>query len=224
MVTNLMALFVLLYAFSELDVQRFQSILTSFQAHAGVFTGGAQVIGDAGSETPAAVTDERVEVARMLRQFVADQGLEGSVEVLPSEDGVTLRFSDQVMFDSGQAELKEGSKQILRSLGSLMTKFPYRIRVEGHTDNVPISNAQFPSNWELSVYRASRVIRFLEDASHVPSERLSAVGYGEYRPVASNTTPGNRRRNRRVDIIVLVDKPAASVSKNSLQPGNISVQ
>lgn len=212
MVTNLMALFVLLYAFSELDVQRFQSIITAFQAHAGVLTGG-QMVGDLSTQ---AVPRERDEVAQILNDFVQKQGLRDSVRVIPSEEGVTLSFLDHVMFDSGKADLREGSKPILRSLGVLLAQFSYRVRIEGHTDNVPIHNAQFPSNWELSVYRASRVVRFLEEASRIPSHRLSAVGYGEYRPIVVNDTAQNRQRNRRVDIIVLVDD---AMSRGGIQGG-----
>lgn len=208
MVTNLMALFVLLYAFSELDVQRFQSVITSFQAHAGVLSGGltVQKEDDRLLTSPSWARDE---IVRILEEFVRQQGLQGAVEIIPSEEGVVLSFVDRVLFDSGRAELRPEARHILASLGAVLTDFDNPIRIEGHTDNVPIHNAQFPSNWELSVYRASTVVRFMEDIGGISSERLSAVGYGEYRPVESNRTAAGRRRNRRVDVIVLVGAPGA---------------
>jgi chemotaxis protein MotB len=204
MVTNLLALFVLLYAFSVLDVERFQTILTSFQAYAGVLDSG-QLVGEKQIDTPTPMLNPRQEdVAQQLGGFVEKQGLAGDVEVIPSHEGVVLRVNDEVMFASGQAELRPSAKQILTNLVALLEQYPYPLRIEGHTDSVPINNAQFPSNWELSVYRASRVVRFLEEISTIPSARLSAVGYGEHRPIAPNDTAKNRQRNRRVDIIVLL--------------------
>lgn len=208
MVTNLLALFVLLYAFSVLDVERFQTILTSFQAYAGVLDNG-QLVGEQELETPTPMLNPKQrDVAQQLGGFVEKQGLSADVEVIPTPEGVVLRINDEVMFASGQAELRPSAKQILKNLVSLLEQYPYPLRIEGHTDSVPINNAQFPSNWELSVYRASRVVRYLEEISSIPSERLSAVGYGEHRPVAPNDTPKNRQRNRRVDIIVLLTDEA----------------
>jgi chemotaxis protein MotB len=204
MVTNLLALFVLLYAFSELDVQRFQSIITSFQAHAGVLS-GSLVVGEPDARVVPTDRRGRDEIVLLLEQWVHRENLAGAVEIVPSQEGVTLSFIDRVLFDSGKADLRPDSRRILASLGELLSGLDNQVRIEGHTDNVPISNAQFPSNWELSVYRASTVVRFLEDAAVISSERLSAVGYGEYRPVMPNKTAAERRRNRRVDVIVLVD-------------------
>jgi chemotaxis protein MotB len=209
MVTNLLALFVLLYAFSVLDVERFQTILTSFQAYAGVLDSG-ELVGEQLLDMPTPMLNPKQrDVAQQLGGFVEKQGLSGEVEVIPTREGVVLRINDEVMFASGQAELRPSAKQILKSLVALLEQYHYPLRIEGHTDSVPINNAQFPSNWELSVYRASRVVRFLEEVSNIPSERLSAVGYGEHRPVAPNDTPKDRQRNRRVDIIVLLTEEAA---------------
>lgn len=205
MMTNLLALFVLLYAFSELDVQRFQSVISSFQAHAGVLT-GSRVVGEVDPPIPPSEWQAREEIIRLLEEFIRRESLEGAVEIVPSWEGVTLSFIDRVLFESGRADLRGESRRLLMSLGELLSGVDNMVRIEGHTDNVPISNAQFPSNWELSVYRASTVVRFLEEQAGLSSERLSAVGYGEYRPVKPNDTAENRRRNRRVDLIVLVDE------------------
>jgi chemotaxis protein MotB len=198
LITNILVLFVLLYAFSELDVRRFQSVITSFQAYAGVLSGGRI------QEDSHLLSDSsRYEIIRILEDFVRRRQLETVVAVVPSAEGVTLRFLDRVLFDSGRAELRPEAGEILTALAGVLTQMENHVRIEGHTDNVPIHNAQFPSNWELSVYRASTVVRFMEDAGGIDSQRLSAVGYGEYRPIGSNQTAAGRQRNRRVDIIIL---------------------
>jgi|LFRM01.1.fsa_nt_gb chemotaxis protein MotB len=198
LITNLLVLFVLLYAFSELDVQRFQSVITSFQAYAGVLSGGLI------QEGHRLLNDSsRDEIVRILEEFVRQRQLQTVVAVVPSAEGITLRFLDRVLFDSGRAELRPEARELLSDLAGVLAQMDNHIRIEGHTDNVPIHNAQFPSNWELSVYRASTVVRFMEDVGGIDSHRLSAVGYGEYRPIGSNQTAAGRQRNRRVDIIIL---------------------
>lgn len=114
-----------------------------------------------------------------------------------------VRFADQVFFDLGKADLKPEAVEILNRLGPILKGIPNPIRIEGHTDNLPINTAQFPSNWELSTYRATRVIRyFIEELGFSP-DKLSAAGYGEYRPIADNDTPEGRSLNRRVDIVII---------------------
>lgn len=211
MVTNLLAFFVLLYSFSELDAQKFQAVIAAFQQHSGILTGGGAIQGElplegSGLLEQGGMFDGReATIEEQLRKFVQDQGLNESVNVVKTQEGVVVRFSDKVLFDLGKTNLLPEARQILEKLVAVIAPWPNHVRVEGHTDNLPIHTSQYPSNWELSVYRASEVIRFLEDAN-ISSERLSAVGYGEYRPIASNDNAAARRRNRRVDIIVITDQ------------------
>ncbi|MBD3169325.1 MAG: OmpA family protein, partial [candidate division Zixibacteria bacterium] len=92
---------------------------------------------------------------------------------------------------------------ILLKLSKILTKIPNDIRIEGHTDNIPINTPEFPSNWELSTARATTVLRFLVESCGINPDKVSALGYGEHRPIGPNDTIENRRKNRRTDIVVL---------------------
>jgi len=131
--------------------------------------------------------------------------------------GLLLRFKENVLFDSGKADLKPDAMKILSFLGKVLNQpeFAERyMRVEGHTDNVPIRTVRFPSNWELSTGRASSVIRYYIENSQLRPDRFTASGYGEYYPVANNDTPEGRALNRRVDIVILRDVEIKEAPKN----------
>jgi chemotaxis protein MotB len=130
---------------------------------------------------------------------------EGQVRVTQSAHGIAIEINASVLFASGQASLEPGSIKALRAVGGVLAKVPNDIQVEGFTDNTPINTVAFPSNWELSTARASSVVRLLAE-SGAPTERLVAVGYGEFRPVDSNSTPEGRARNRRVTIMILSEQ------------------
>jgi chemotaxis protein MotB len=131
------------------------------------------------------------------------KGMGAKVEVTYNERGIMITiFPDQILFDSGSAHLKPGFKAILNELAPQLARLPNAIEVDGHTDNIPISTAAFPSNWELSAARGGAVIRYLESIG-LPAARLSAAGYADTRPVDSNATREGRARNRRVELLVL---------------------
>ena len=130
---------------------------------------------------------------------------EGQVRVTQSAHGIAIEINASVLFASGQATLEPGSIKALRAVGGVLAKVPNDIQVEGFTDNTPINTVAFPSNWELSTARASSVVRLLAE-SGASTERLVAVGYGEFRPVDSNSTPEGRARNRRVTIMILSEQ------------------
>jgi chemotaxis protein MotB len=108
-----------------------------------------------------------------------------------------------MLFDSGKSDLKPRGMTLLDTLAERLRTMPNEIRVEGHTDNIPIATPLYPSNWELSSARATTVGRYLAEHSDVAPNRIIAAGYGEFRPVASNDTREGRARNRRVDLVVL---------------------
>ena len=130
---------------------------------------------------------------------------EGHVKVSQSVHGIAIEINASVLFASGQAALEPGSTKALRAVGGVLAKVPNDIQVEGFTDNTPINTAAFPSNWELSTARASSVVRLLAE-SGAPTARLVAVGYGEFRPVDTNSTPEGRARNRRVTVMILSEQ------------------
>ena len=114
---------------------------------------------------------------------------------------VEVEIKTDILFSSGSAQLADAAIPVLRQLGGILKPLPYKLRVEGHTDNVPVHNVQFPSNWELSGARAASVVRVM--MSDIDPTRMTVQGYGEFRPAGSNTTPEGRNRNRRVVIVIL---------------------
>lgn len=216
MVTLLLAFFVLLFSFSELDVQRFRAIMSAFQASVGVLDGGMRVVFDDDAVQGRTEFDlqdvewHRPELQQQLRAvfaevegFVVAGDLGDAMHVELTERGVTVRFADRVLFDLGRAELKPEARSALAQLAELLREIPNHVRVEGHTDDLPIHNERFPSNWELSTARATTVLRYLIEEHGLQPDALSAAGYGEYRPLEPNDTESNRARNRRVDIVLL---------------------
>src|SRR5438105_12229035 len=149
-----------------------------------------------------------------LVRNLTEEVKKGQLQVRQFKDMLTVEVAEQLFFDSGRATLKEQGKAVLSKVGDALKGYEDKvIRVVGHTDNVPISTAQFPSNWELSAARATTVVRFLQSVGVAP-ERLTASGRGEYSPVASNDDAEGRRKNRRIEI-TLVDRTLAQEVQSS---------
>lgn len=218
MITLLLALFIMLYAISTLDIQRFKALVEEFQA---LFTGGGTSVMSGGrgvlrlgapeSQKPLVVPllpgkkPEMHDEEETLERFIERRGLEGKVLIHREERGLVVSLlTDGIFFEKGSAELSEEAKRVLREIAPVLKSSGRFIRVEGHTCNLPIHTPRFPSNWELSLARAVTVVQYLI-ACGVPPERISAVGYGEFRPMFPNTNEENRRLNRRVDIVMLTE-------------------
>lgn len=137
---------------------------------------------------------------------------QGQLQVKKYKDMLTVDVAEKIFFDSGKAQLKKDGEAVLLKVGEALAKFNDKtIRVVGHTDNVPVSaKTGFASNWELSVMRATTVVRFLQEKGKLPPERMIAAGQGEYMPVAPNDTPEGRQKNRRIEIMLL-DKAMTDV-------------
>ncbi|MFP5391813.1 MAG: flagellar motor protein MotD [Gammaproteobacteria bacterium] len=148
-------------------------------------------------------------LAQDLSATLAPLVKEGKVRVTQSSRGVSVEINASVLFDPGAAALTEESDEALRALAAQLKNDPHAIQVEGHTDNTPIKNTLFPSNWELSAVRASSVVRLFIDSGVAP-ERLTAVGHGANKPVASNDTAEGKARNRRVAVTILSALPDAT--------------
>jgi len=129
--------------------------------------------------------------------------VEGHVVVAQDDRGVVVSLADAVAFEPGKAELLPKARAVLMPVAAALREFPNQVRVEGHTDNVPIRTDQFPSNWELSSARAVAIVRFLSEGGHLQPERLAANAYGEFHPAAPNDTVEGRALNRRVELVVI---------------------
>jgi chemotaxis protein MotB len=212
MVTLLLCFFVLLYSFSSIDSQKFKLLQISLRDALGVLTGGRTL--DSGTLINGGEVYEGIsryqeeEIFREIKENVENalgrEDMQETVYFSTNERGLIIRFLDNALFDTGKADLKPEAKETLNKVADILGDYPDRsIRVEGHTDNIPINTAMFPSNWELSTARATTVIRHLLNRYHFSPDKLSAAGYGEYKPVGDNAKPEGRKLNRRVDIVVL---------------------
>ena len=159
------------------------------------------------SEEKAKVEQEKLSLEALTGSL--QQEMEAKeIEITQLRGQLTVNLMDKLLFDSGEAEVKTAGREVLDKIAqNLLNKYPDRpIRVEGHTDNVPIGSelrAKFPTNWELSTARATAAVRYLQDYGKVDPARLSAIGYAEYHPIASNDTEEGRAKNRRIEIILL---------------------
>lgn len=135
--------------------------------------------------------------------YLLKQGAQSKVNVQISKRGLVVSLKEAGFFDSGNATVKESSQELLAKVVGALGEYSNPIRVEGHTDNMPISTAQYRSNWELSTTRATNVVHYLIDRQQFDAEKIAAAGYGEYRPAEDNGTAEGRQKNRRVDIVLL---------------------
>lgn len=149
--------------------------------------------------TSKALADIRSQLEVKLKEELAKR----SVRISEDSRGLTVSLAEQGFFGPGSAVMPPAALAAVDRIAATLRPMGYSIRVEGHTDNTPIHTAQFPSNWELSTARATFLLQYLISTGNIPPDQLSAVGYGEYRPVASNDTAEGRAANRRVDLVVL---------------------
>lgn len=231
LVTLLMCFFVLLFAMSSTDAQKFEALMVSFQGSAGILPGGTSMSESKmqfdGMPEQNISSSNNIELDSMekLKEEVQKElnknNLGTDVDLEIEARGLIIRFPDNVLFDSGSADIKKGALDSLTAIGNVLDKKEYQtsnIRVEGHTDNVPINTSRYPSNWELSTARSTNVIKYLISNVSIDPNRLAASGYGEYHPIAGNTDNIGKAKNRRVDIVVL------STIESSTEPQSTSGQ
>lgn len=145
--------------------------------------------------------DELAALMADVEMFLEKEGLEDEVSATRTEEGVTLVLQDSILFDSGEASLLESGKPFLNEVAGLLADIPNKVRIEGHTDNRPISTYRYPSNWELSGARAGRVVRHFSEEADLNPNRFLIAGYGDTQPTDGNSD--NMAANRRVEIVIL---------------------
>lgn len=159
-----------------------------------------------------AAAAEAARRARALREAVevalAPELAAGYLQLVDDPRGLVVEVPEAGAFDVGQADLAPDAARMLARVAGVIRTLPNPVRIEGHTDDTPIRTSKYGSNWELSTARATRVVEFLIETGQVPADRLSAAGYGEYRPRASNSGAEGRARNRRVDLVLLNEATA----------------
>lgn len=150
---------------------------------------------------------------KLLEERLKNEIGDDQVRLQMQDKGLVITFVADVLFDSGKAKIRTEAVPVLDKVAQVLTENvpQFNIGIEGHTDNVPIKFSNWKSNWELSTARALSVLHYLVDEKSIAPERVSAIGYGEYKPVATNDTPEGRRQNRRVEVVVL---PSITKEKN----------
>lgn len=214
--TLLLALFIVLFASSSIDQEKLNRISAVFSQ---VFDGGKGVMDNPALEQiPNATSDEVNEavtkyledqqelqnIQGRVEEFIAVNELEEQFETKMTDDGLLITIRDSVLFDPGKAAVKQEYLPIAKELSKLLAFDPPRnVVITGHTDNVPMNNAEFKSNWELSVMRAVNFMKIIIDSNpQLDTKHFSVKGYGEFNPIESNNTPEGRAKNRRVEVLV----------------------
>lgn len=217
----LLILFIILFAYSQVDTQKFQQLSQSLGAAFGNGSPPSVVSGGASGNSlinfpatmpspviPSTMEDSQYDAAeKAISNLIDKGGMAGDVSVNMTERGIVMSIDATFAFKSGSAELEKDAKEKVLEIGrTILTKMPNKhIRIEGHTDNVPINSAKFPSNWELSGSRATNVLRLLVDQVGLNPKLISAVAYGDSMPLVPNNSEANKAKNRRVDIVILRD-------------------
>ncbi len=215
LITLLMVFFVVLYSMSSADSSKFKAISVALQQafNLDVLKGrGGTSIGETAEASVPSVLDNLINTSQVSQVSLLESKIQAAadgvaqspdVSVSIDKEGVVIRLSGSYLFDSGRAELKPNSLTVLDAVAAELRLQANDIRIDGHTDSTPIDSPRYPTNWELSVARALAVTRHLTESDALPSGRLMAAGFGEFRPLVPNDTHDHRAMNRRVEIHLL---------------------
>jgi chemotaxis protein MotB len=212
----LLAFFIFLNSTAVIDNRKLRMALGSLRGTFGVVEGGmGKLLGGSGSPGTGGVQKwsrsdrsnlfegEAKESLKIFDETIQEAGLEAQMDITVTEEGTHISLEGEVLFASGSATLTSQGRQVLAGMGNIIRATDGPVRIEGHTDNVPIHTEAYPSNWELSTARAVDVLRYFIEEKAIPSEKLSAEGFADTRPRVPNDTPGNRSKNRRVNFVLL---------------------
>jgi chemotaxis protein MotB len=216
-ITLLFAFFVVMYSVSSVNEGKFRTVSDSIKAALNPIVSPANTtvpftIGqNKAVKVDPAVESVKEPAVRRLRQIMRSLKDETHLEIIQLKEltngDIVLTLPDTVLFRTGESTLRPESRPFLQAIGEVLIELDRHVRVEGHTDNVPISTEQFPSNWELSATRAVTVVRTLSEQYGVQANHLTAVGHADSRSLTDNLTPEHRAKNRRVEIVVQEPKP-----------------
>ncbi|MRH42831.1 flagellar motor protein MotB [Aquibacillus halophilus] len=231
MVTLILVFFILLFSMSQIDLVKFQAVSESFRnrmifdsypsplpmenptEHTEVQkkkegsiehkNAPEEVSQKEDNQTDSQQQDSLDNLLQEVEAFLDENQLNNVISANRTDEGVVLILQEKVLFESAEVEILDIGKPFLDKIGTLLTNVPNQVRVEGHTDNRPISSYRFPSNWELSSARASSVIRHVIENSNIDPTRFIAAGYGDTRPLVENNSSENWSKNRRVEFVIL---------------------
>ena len=229
-ITLLFAVFVTLYAMSQSDKKKAEEVMQSIQQSFGMIQAGApspkmnvlpttqvsiipnikpEMVVVPGTRSARGQAKTRADekdfrqIKLSIEAYLVKQGAQSKVSLTITRRGLIVSLKEAGFFDSGQAQIKPSAHELINTIAEAMVQYNNPLRLEGHTDNIPISTSQFPSNWELSTARAVNGLKYLVKNFDVDPDKISATGYAEFRPLADNATAEGRAKNRRVDLVML---------------------
>lgn len=218
--TLLLALFIVLFASADSNKAKFtqmaQSLSAAFSGSPSVFDNNRSISPEVDASKPDQSSEETIKEQAQLREtvellkvkqsldlYIQNNDLNGALTTVLTDDGLMIRIKDTTLFPSGSAQLRAESQRFAVDIAKMLAPLSQKVVVSGHTDNIPINTYEFPSNWELSSRRAVNFMKALLNQEKLKPERFSAVGYGEYRPIESNTTGEGQSKNRRVEVLIM---------------------
>jgi chemotaxis protein MotB len=203
----LLSFFILLSSFATLEPAKVMRFTRSFADAVNVLTGGLSFERGRTNLGPASqMADKESELADIFQAvgaYTEALELDKDIQLAKSAKGIVMTLADSALFHLGEAQITDNALLLLDKIGAIISQSGYYVRIEGHTDNLPIMNQRFPSNWDLSTARAVNVLRYFVEQRRIPAKRLSAVGFGEFQPKYPNDTVANLAKNRRVEIIFM---------------------
>jgi chemotaxis protein MotB len=204
LITLLLAFFVVMYSMSRIDNKKFGQVSDALNT---ILKGGTSVLRYQQEQPKDGHGLLSLGNLRMVQQKIEDKfkqlGRKDVLQTELTERGLVVHILESTLFDQGSAELKPRAMEVLDLVAQELVGRPNHVRIEGHTDDTPIRTTVYPSNWELSSARATAVVRYFTENHAILSDHISALGYGEYRPVMPNNSIENRASNRRVDVVIL---------------------
>ncbi|PIZ15781.1 hypothetical protein COY52_08855 [Candidatus Desantisbacteria bacterium CG_4_10_14_0_8_um_filter_48_22] len=199
LITQLLIFFVLFMTLSTLEKTSVKNIILPLIGGKGIQSEKATT-----SLVPPIVNElQMLDARKQILLYAKEKNLADEIKTRMDQRGLIITLAEKTMFEIGRADILPAAKGPLNTISKILRPLPNDIRIEGHTCNLPIRTAEFPSNWELSAARATNVARYLIEQTGFPPVKTSAAGYGEYHPYAPNNTEENRRMNRRIELVVL---------------------
>ena len=220
-ITLLFAFFAMMYAISSVDADKLSKVSHALQvafddsARGRSIASGAGMMPERGSRLVAAI-DGAIDVRALVTRELEGELAAHRLDIVADHRGLVLSIPEAGLFPIGTDEISPVAQELIARVAATIAKVPNLVRVEGHTDDLPIHTARFLSNWDLSTARASRVIEFMINRGGVDARRLSSAGYAEFRPRVPNTSAETRKQNRRVDLVILNDATANNEEPSSM--------
>lgn len=214
----LLCFFIMLSSFSTMEEAKVMQFVKSFINAVSILPRGVKFDqGNVVVNDSADIVEYKEQLAKIfnrLEDLASEFHLEKEISLALTRKGLIMRLSEYTLFDSGAADIRAEALPLLQKVGAIISKTAYQIRIEGHTDNVPIHTERYPSNWELSTARAVNVLRYFIKNHSIDPRRLAAEGFSEFHPLFVNDTPQNRAKNRRVEIIFIkTEQTKASIGE-----------